>query len=440
VKVTQKYKVVQVLSGESTAKEIQLRYERIPSIGERRIMKGGQFVWIALPDKVDNTDPPKHWRCLKALPGPPEKLDSALAAEKRVAQLLAQLGREKAPEREAASAALAAMGEGILPFLSKHADAGPAEMRVHVGKVIQDIKTHWGPAVNGIQVGLEPQEKQYVFGQPLPVKLTIRNVGTTDQSIVWYNDSYSPISLFWQKNYLSEGFSLEASRMVLDQPNMRHWHRGLMKLPDPPAPPDPLVLKSGESKSEVIDLRQLDWKGQKPGKLGPGPWIVTVCYDPKADLNDLKSHLSLPGTKLERVAVDRVNSALAEIKIVSMELPGAKWTLEKALAEKGRLIVLAEALEDGIVENDEIHSVKVTQKCKVLQVLAGASSAEEATLHYPRRVLLLNDGERRIVKGEQVIWIVQPSIDYFPLNHWRGIKALADTPENRKALGVAPAD
>jgi hypothetical protein len=75
-------------------------------------------------------------------------------------------------------------------------------------------------------------------------------------------------------------------------------------------------------------------------------------------------------------------------------------------------------MEDGYGQSTDTGAVKVTQKYKVIQVLSGESTAKEIQLHYER---IPSIGERRIMKGEQVLWIVKPSMDSFPLNHWHGI-------------------
>ncbi len=116
-----------------------------------------------------------------------------------------------------------------------------------------------------------------------------------------------------------------------------------------------------------------------------------------------------------------------------LELPGSQVSLEQALAEKGRLVVLCEALEDGYGKTTDTGAVEVSQKYKVVQVLSGESAIKEARLDYAR---IPSIGERRIMKGGQVVWIVRPAAADHPdrPEQWRGLKALPDTPENRKAV------
>lgn len=437
VTVDQKYKVLQVLSGESAASEVDVHYHRVPSLGEHRLMTGSRVVWIVRPDAAAPPVQPERWRGLKALPDTPENrksLNAALAVEKNVAKLLARLGSEVAAERNSAQVALVDLGEPILPFLLSYADRGPAQVRGFLGRIVQDIRLHWGPVVNGLQVGFAHPHRPFVFGQPMLMEWTIQNVGTTDQPIVWFNDAYSPISFVWSSS--APSLSFEPERNVPNLPNSRHWHRGPKDFSKTPAPPAPLVLKPGESKSVLIDLRDLDRGSEEAWKLKPGLWRMAAVYDPQADLNDLKSFLGRPGAGLEHAVVDRINSLPAEIEIVSQELPGSGWTLQKALAENGRLIFVGQALDDGTVENVQMGQVRVTQKYKVVQTLTSQLPSREVKLCYQLHPLLHERGERRILNREQLLWIIRPTLQDTPFD---GIKALPDTPENRQALGVAPA-
>ena len=269
----------------------------------------------------------------------------------------------------------------------------------------------------GLEVTIEPQQKKYVLGQPMPVKWTIRNIGTTDQAIIWHDRFFCPV-FFEITDKDGKTISLSPAAVSFRGTDLTQPRR--------------IVLHSGESKSESFDLSKL------LDKTPVGMYRLVGLYTPQQS-NLPKDYLTRP--ELTDVVAARIDSAAVEVEIVAGELPGSQVPLEKALSEKGRLIVLCQALEDGIGVNNEEGVEDVIQKYKVVQVLAGESAVKEASIHYTR-LSTPSGGERRIMKGDQVIWIVRPTDKadpWYAADHWGGLKALADAPENRRALGVAPA-
>jgi beta-lactamase regulating signal transducer with metallopeptidase domain/HEAT repeat protein len=119
-------------------------------------------------------------------------------------------------------------------------------------------------------------------------------------------------------------------------------------------------------------------------------------------------------------------------------LPGSRTTMESALGTAGRILVAGEALEDTSASQDEIGVGQAIQRFKVLERLEGAAGGEkEVEIRYTQ--LSLREAKERLVKkGERVLWVVQQEpTSPDRLVRWSGVKAWADTAENRQALVAA---
>jgi beta-lactamase regulating signal transducer with metallopeptidase domain len=125
-------------------------------------------------------------------------------------------------------------------------------------------------------------------------------------------------------------------------------------------------------------------------------------------------------------------------------LPGARVDLAGALKGEGRVIARCRALHQGAGMVTDAGVVHCWQRYAVLDVLSGQAEAKEVVISFTRFDLPY-DRERRIAKGQTVIWIADPSPAGAPARRerpakWRGVKALLDLPANRAALGLkAPA-
>jgi beta-lactamase regulating signal transducer with metallopeptidase domain len=154
--------------------------------------------------------------------------------------------------------------------------------------------------------------------------------------------------------------------------------------------------------------------------------------DPKLDaaLKKLLDDSLAPLMALdEQVGKGRPAVPAAEVE----PLPGSGTPLEKALAEGYAFVALCEAADEAAL-TDKVTGVHEYATCyqtlTVVEVLAGQKPADGVKgFHYTP---FLWRGEQAVNKGQRVVWIVRQVEERF-----RGIKALEDTPENRKAIAEA---
>jgi len=116
-----------------------------------------------------------------------------------------------------------------------------------------------------------------------------------------------------------------------------------------------------------------------------------------------------------------------------LPLPGSEVGLGEALKMPSRVVALCQAVEDGLGITDRAGIGHMWQKFKILQMLDGRTDASQVSISYTWYQV---DQQRQLRKGDQVIWIAAPGDKP---DQWRGVKAMLDTPENRKAV-IAKAD
>ena len=123
-------------------------------------------------------------------------------------------------------------------------------------------------------------------------------------------------------------------------------------------------------------------------------------------------------------------------------LPGSQVTVDQivnaATWDKQGVIMLAEAADEArkIPRVDaQMGHTPVYQSFKVLSVFRGKAQQDETIRVEYDWVELKDVHERALNKGERVVWLLEKT--EFT---WQGRKALADTPENRKAVAKAMAD
>ena len=122
--------------------------------------------------------------------------------------------------------------------------------------------------------------------------------------------------------------------------------------------------------------------------------------------------------------------------------PGSFISVQEAVRMPGARVVVAEALADGKTgPAGQEQAFTDSVPFKIVEWLAGSADADEATITFPV-IYFTGQRERSVRKGERVIWIVRLRSAEGPGSkeppEWQGVKLLADTPRNRRAVGVVP--
>ena len=112
-------------------------------------------------------------------------------------------------------------------------------------------------------------------------------------------------------------------------------------------------------------------------------------------------------------------------------LPGSMRTIDQAMQGKFGLAAVCEAVADATVFVGD-YTNRAAQKFKIIHVLAGEAPKDDKPLELAYS-FVQPMGERAIRKAERVIWIVQQ----LNTGGREAIKALPDTPENRKTVAAA---
>ena len=109
---------------------------------------------------------------------------------------------------------------------------------------------------------------------------------------------------------------------------------------------------------------------------------------------------------------------------------GSRTSLDEILKWKEFAFVgLCEAVEDTTAQPGPSGISHATQTFKILDVLAG-DGPKGKTVELAYSIIVFRPPpERLIAKGERVLWVVWKRGETLV-----GVKALADTPENRKAV------
>jgi len=157
-----------------------------------------------------------------------------------------------------------------------------------------DGKELWGNPVNGLQVEILPEKKVFTFGEPVNIKWFIRNISKEDKTIIWHDLQYLPV-LFEIGNKGGEKIIRNDSRRIFNDAH--------------PFPPDKLVLRPGDIKEGVFDLRYF---GLSESKQKSEIYEVTGLYSPK-DSDFLK--IWIDKDEYKDAVTDRIDSAAIEIVI-----------------------------------------------------------------------------------------------------------------------------
>ena len=157
----------------------------------------------------------------------------------------------------------------------------------------------------------------------------------------------------------------------------------------------------------------------RQGGLGGGVWIVVKA---------------LPAND------DNIASMKKLLPAGTAKLPGSEPHVDERIKagarDEKRFIIVAQAQNDAFeVVGDDMFGWRrmVRQSFKVVASIRGDLAAGKSiSVDY----IVSEEGthERVIRKGEQMIWI----LDRTDTEFWQGLKALADTPENRRQVVLSP--
>ena len=175
----------------------------------------------------------------------------------------------------------------ILPAAAKPAEAKAAEPA-------------WGAAAKGLQVGIEPLQKSYTVGQPIPVRWTIRNTGDKDVAILLH-PNYFPAQFVIGKKGGEKSLRTDVWATSWDQP------------PNPPTRAS--ILRPGDSWGDTYDLRSFLYPQD------PEPWKYTVAavYVPEHSAG--AGFLARP--EFKDGVRDRIDSKTVEIEILPADAKAA---------------------------------------------------------------------------------------------------------------------
>ena len=252
----------------------------------------------------------------------------------------------------------------------------------------------WGEAVEGVQVSLRPDKSVWKFGETPTFKAQVRNRGELELLI----------------GRAGGCFAVEFDG---------RWYGWRFDL---------LITHSrfgpGQEYEIAISLDENWVLGRERLALTPGKHTIRVA--------------ALPYIPYERgVTYRREVRALSNPVEITIEkpLPGSQFTSGEALAVPSYAFTAAcESPEDpkGAFADPAGVSNEV-QTFTVLEVLNGkGATASDIKVAY-RHLETQDCIERAIGKGERVILIIQRTTAGPP---WAAIKALPDTPENRKAVKI----
>lgn len=169
--------------------------------------------------------------------------------------------------------------------------------------------------------------------------------------------------------------------------------------------------------------------------LAPGRYELQLDTEPAYRVSDgrvVPVHLHRQNTILPWFfAFDVPAPPPAPKEPLGPALPGSGRSLEEAMRALA-FAAVCEATADPRPEGASLESgvSHPTQSFRIIEALVGGEEGRELEWVYS----CLWRRERQIARGERLIWVVRND------GSWQGVKALPDTPENRKAvLGTAQA-
>lgn len=284
----------------------------------------------------------------------------------------------------------------------------------------------WGEAVNGLQLGLAVAEGP----TPLPLDRTLK-LGLHVRNVSENDICFPRMDALRRKQ---GGILLEVNVGGKIRPD------SFPGTPQPMEITDYVTLKPGDVSSAEYTFRPTRWN-LKDGEKASIRFVL--------DSKNFSRAWDLTPGKEKEVAVEncwtgKARSGVQEIEIAHKtastkeqpRLPGSTISFEEATKDGFAFIGLCEAVAQAEVIYHEEGVGKASQQFRVIERLSGDAVVDKEVVvtHYtcverPH----LDPPEQPIRKGQRVIWICREKKP-----EWRegfeGVKALPDTPENRKAV------
>ena len=267
------------------------------------------------------------------------------------------------------------------------------------------IGVRWGAALNGLRCRMELPKAPLTAGDRTLVTFVLQNSGNKPIRIFDMTDVHG--SLCFDFAVIDE----KGASLGCEAPGAEFVEKALSGG----------TLQRGESYRRQVHLYA--WKIRKTGKgvlRAPGRYRLIGFYRPR------------PPAKLG-YWTGSVHTVPVPIEIAQRALPGSRLSIEEAVKRHFAFAAVCEALEEARVHWDEAGVCESVQKFRILVVFGGRARVGQTMKLGYQWLFIPSCCQRAIRKAERVIWIVReaPKGNVPP---WRGIKALPDTPENRKAV------
>jgi len=165
------------------------------------------------------------------------------------------------------------------------------------GQIIRtqvESKEGWGEAVDGLRVGMSIKKTSFAMEEPIQIQWRIKNVSQEDKTIIWHKFHYSPV-------VFEIGKSGEKKYIREDERRLFNDAR--------PGPPEKLILKPGETKEAIFDLRRFGLNNYSER----GTYEVTGLYSPKN--SRMLTDVFLQNPEFKGVIDARIDSATIEITL-----------------------------------------------------------------------------------------------------------------------------
>ncbi|HUT14593.1 MAG TPA: HEAT repeat domain-containing protein [Thermoguttaceae bacterium] len=306
------------------------------------------------------------------------------------------------------------------------------------------LPTRWGPLSGSAQMGLRLRAEEVPAGADVPVEIAIRNTG--EKPIELHQHRFNIYDYYSRTQFaVTDG---KGRRTLLAKPvgRMKESGRALTKS----LAPGEVYIHTVRLNRWPVAPEELDRQNARNPLGSPGTytiectytappntsWRLTLTTAPvKVTITAPEKLADLPGDALRSNAAvlgnERADDArLSVVPPEQLPLCGSRLSIEEAVKQEFAFVVACEALEDTQGQIGAIGKLNCTQEFQVHQLLAGdGPGVDTFRLHYTY-VDRQDCRERAVRKRDRVIWIVRKADE----GQWIGVKAVPDTPENRKAV------
>ena len=261
----------------------------------------------------------------------------------------------------------------------------------------EEAEGGWGEAVDGVQVRLRPATSEWMWGDAISLTADIRNLGPLNLTFVGPIQSGAKLEVDGAQ-YVFVG---EVLNRLTRNLGPAHTHTGLS-----------LAIQRNPDDT---------WRApaaDTPLRLAPGKHSIRVGVEILSE--DKTALATLVWSKMIEVTMKE-------------GLPGSRLTVSDAVKDRFAFAAVCEAMSDSPVTiRDYAEKSGGVQRVKIAELLGGEKPRGDMVEITYQHEFGWWANERRIAKGERVIWIVSflpgPNPDLV------GVKALPDTPENRAAV------